>query len=165
MKSKMATSRVKDRRQLRFETIDDCISDIDRIMAADAAAALRAMGNWTPGQVLSHVAAWIEYSYEGFPVKPLPRIFRPIFKLQLRRILKHGMPPGVTIPGVQGGTTGADDVPVSVAGPRLKRALERLATDEPEKFSSPAFGSLSIDQRRQLMLRHAELHMSFLRFD
>lgn len=162
--SSVNTKTVTGRRKLHFVTIDDCISDVQTIMAADREGRLTALGNWSPGQILSHVAAWIEYGYEGYPVKPLPWPIRLILrKLKLPKMLSKGMEPGVTIPGAAGGTTGADDVPVSEAGPRLIAALRRLATDEPAKYPSPAFGELPNEDRRRLMLRHAEMHMSFLR--
>jgi len=158
------TKTVTGRRDLHFATIDDCISDVHKIMAADLEGRHSPLGNWSPGQILSHVAAWIDYGYEGFPVKALPWPVRLIMrKLKLPKMLAHGMEPGVKIPGVAGGTTGADDVPVSEAGPRLIAALRRLASDEPAKFPSPAFGELSNEDRRRLMVRHAEMHMSFLR--
>ncbi len=164
MSGSVNTKTVTGRRELHFATIDDCISDVQRIMAADREGRLTTIGNWSPGQIPSHLAAWIEYGYEGYPVKPLPRLVRFFFmKPKLRHILAKGMGPGISIPGVAGGTTGADEVPVREAGPRLIAALNRLASDDPAKYPSPAFGDMTNEDRRRLMLRHAEMHMSFLR--
>lgn len=152
-------------RKLRFESIDDCMAEVHRIMEADRSGRLRAMGNWTPGQVLSHVAAWIEYAYEGFPVKPAPFFVRWIIRLRRKRILEHGMPHGVRIPGLKEGTTGMDDVPVQQAAQRLLAALQRLGSTESANYDSPAFGYLSDADRIRLNLRHAELHLGYLTYD
>ncbi|MFM2002728.1 MAG: hypothetical protein RI963_2154, partial [Planctomycetota bacterium] len=52
-------------RMLRFETTDQCADEVRRLAQADQEGKLRIAGNWTPGQVMAHVAAWIEYAYEG----------------------------------------------------------------------------------------------------
>ena len=41
------TSKVQDRRKLRFHSIDDLLADVDRIVAAEKAGTLRRTGNWT----------------------------------------------------------------------------------------------------------------------
>ena len=158
------TKTVPEFRKLRFDSIEDCVSEVDRIAAAGEQGSLRTLGNWTPGQILSHVASWIEYAYDGFPVSSPPFFVRWILRWQLRSMLRNGMPRGVRIPGVKGGTTGMDDVPTAEAARRLVLALERLKTKVPAKFESPAFGPMSVDDRIQLNLRHAELHLGFLSY-
>ena len=64
------------RRTVHFETIEDLIQEIDRIVEADRAGQIEVLGTWTPGQILGHLVAWIEYGYEGYPIKPLPWILR-----------------------------------------------------------------------------------------
>lgn len=56
------------------------------------------------------------------------------------------MKPGVRIPGVRGGNTGA----------------KRWSAGEGAKFHSPAFGEIGDHDRVAWMHRHAELHLSFL---
>jgi len=63
-------------RKLRFSSIEDCVEEVRRIADADTAGSLEATGSWTPGQVMAHVAAWIEYGYEGFPIGPPPFFVR-----------------------------------------------------------------------------------------
>lgn len=70
------TKNVAEFRKLRFETIDQCKEEIERIKTAAANGSLAAHGNWSPGQVLTHVAAWINYAYDGFEVKPPPFFIR-----------------------------------------------------------------------------------------
>lgn len=158
----MVNTKTAEFRKLRFESIDDCLTEISRIQAAHQAGTLRSTGNWTPGQTLAHVAAWIEYAYEGFPMKGPPFFLRWILRLRLPSMLRNGMPRGVRIPGVPQGTFGMDDLNVPQAVDRLIAALQRLASEEPARFESPAFGPMSHADRIRLNLRHAELHLGFL---
>ena len=151
-------------RTLRFESIEDCIAEILRIVEAEQENRLNATGNWTPGQILGHIAAWIEYGYEGYPIQAPPWIIRWILRMSLRRILTKGMSKGVRIPGIEGGTTGIQDMPVGEAASRLLNALDRLNRNELAQHESPAFGSMSHEDRVRLNLRHAELHLGFLNY-
>ncbi len=156
------TKQVAGRRQLRFASIDEAVRDIDQLVDAERRGELRAIGNWTPGQIFNHLAAWIDYAYEGYPVKPPPFFIRWILKATLSRTLKKGLPVAVKIPGVPQGTTGMDPAETAVAAQRLKKSFARLKSNEPAKFHSPAFGEMSHANRIELNLRHAELHLSFL---
>lgn len=161
----MAETNSTDRRTLTFETIDDVIEDVNRIRAADANQTLSVCGQWTAGEILTHLSAWIEYGYEGYPMESAPWIVRQGMKLFLRSILKNGMKPGTDIPGVEGGTTGQIKVATETACQRYLVALNRLASSEPVKYPSPGFGDLSSQKRVKLNLRHAELHLSFINFN
>lgn len=164
MNDTIDTRKVTDRRKLRFESIEDAIAEVDRIVAAELAGTLRQMGNWTAGQNLGHIAAWIEYGYDGYPVPRPPFFVRWILRLMLGRILRDGMPAGKRIPGVPQGTAGTEQYPTDVAAERLRRAFRRLKNREPALHHSPAFGEMSFDDRIRLNLRHAELHLGFLSY-
>lgn len=151
-------------RRLRFHSIEDCAAEVRRIAAADQAGVLRAHGAWTPGQVMAHVASWIEYAYEGFPIGRPPFFVRWMLRLRLRTMLDAGMPRGVRIPGVSDGTTGIDDMETAAAADRLLAALERLHSSEHAPHDSPAFGPMSHEDRIKVNLRHAELHLGYLSY-
>jgi hypothetical protein len=151
-------------RKLRFDSIDDCLAEIRRVMAADDKGALCTCGKWTPGQNMAHVAAWIEYGFSGYPIGPPPFFVRWILRWRMRSILDKSMPRGVRIPGVKGGTAGTDDMPTPNAGQRLITAFKRLQAQEEARFDSPAFGPMSYDDRIRLNLRHAELHLGYLSY-
>jgi Protein of unknown function (DUF1569) len=159
------TSKLKEHRKLRFASIDEALQEVDRIVQAHQAGRLRVLGNWTVGQILAHLAAWIEYGYDGYPVKSPPWFVRVVLKRMVRRFLKKGMPMGVRIPGVPDGTVGQEDQPIEFAAQRLKNAFLRLKNGEPCAFDSPAFGSMSHQDRILLNLRHAELHLGFMHID
>ena len=153
-----------DWRRLRFNSIEDCVAEVRRIVAADQEGQLRATGNWTPGQAMAHVASWIEYAYEGFPIRRPPFFIRWMLRLRLKKMLDAGMPRGVRIPGVKSGTTGIDDMETVDAANRLLAALDRLGTSENATYDSPAFGPMSQEDRIKLNLRHAELHLGYLSY-
>lgn len=161
----MAKSSSADRRTLHFETIEDLLREIDQVVKADKAGRIEVLGAWTPGQILGHLAAWIEYGYEGYPMKPLPWPFRVLLRWQLKRYFRYGMPTGIRIPGVRQGTYGTAEIPTADAGERLRSALGRLQRREPAQYDSPAFGAMSDEERIRLNLAHAELHLSFLQFE
>jgi hypothetical protein len=137
---------------------------VDRIVVAEESGELRRLGNWTTGQIFGHVAAWIDYAYDGFPVGPPPWFIRWILKRRLKKYLRDGLPAGVWIPRAPGGTYGTEPYPTLEGADRLRRALQRLERKEPPKYHSPAFGPMSDDMRTELSLRHAELHLGFLRY-
>ena len=151
-------------RELHFSSIGDCQAEVQQILAADADGRLQATGNWTPGEIMSHVANWIEYGYTGYPIKAPPFFIRWILKRQARKMIAGSMPRGVRIPGVAGGTAGAEKMPTHAAAEKLLAALDRLQAREPVSFDSPAFGAMSDDDRIALNLRHAELHLGFLKY-
>ncbi len=156
------TAKTQDRRPLRFCTIDDVLADVDRIVAADKAGKLRCTGNWTAGQAMGHVAAWSNFAYEGFPMDPPPWIIRLILGFLKKKYLRKGMPAGVEIPKVKGGTFATDVLSTDEGAARLRKAMIRLKSGEPAKFDSPAWGHMPDNERIALNLRHAELHLSFI---
>lgn len=158
------TRKVATRRQVRFATLDDVAQDVDNIVTAYHQDNLTTLGNWTPGQTLAHLAAWIEYGYVGYPLRSPPWFVRIILRRMLRRYLDRGMPSGVRIPGQPSGTVGQDEMPVDDAAARLKTALRRLKNNEACTYDSPAFGPMTHTDRIRLNLRHAELHLSFLSY-
>ncbi len=155
------TAKVADRRRLRFATVDDLLTDVDRIVAAEKGGTLRRTGNWTPGQVFGHIATWANYAYEGYPFRP-PWFIRWILRKKKVAYLRDGMPAGVRIPKVPNGTFGTEAMSTDEGIKRLRLAMLRLKNGEPAKFDSPAWGKMPLEERIAMNLRHAELHMSFL---
>ena len=157
------TAKVTDHRTLRFETIDDVLAEIDRIVEAERAGTLRSTGNWSTGKVFGHLAAWINYAYEGFPPEATPPWFvKLIVRMTKNRWLTKPLPRGFRIPRTPEGTFGTEEMSTEEGARRLREALERLKRREPAKFHSPAFGPATDDERIAGNLRHAELHLGFL---
>lgn len=158
--SAIDTSRA-ERRKLRFHSIDELQAEIDRLIAAERAGTLRRTGNWTLGQIFGHLATWLNYAYEGYPMK-VPFFIRWLIRMKLKSYLRDGMPAGVRIPKVEAGTYGVEPLETEEGARRFRKALLRLKSDEPAPYDSPAFGRLNRDERIALNLRHAELHLGFV---
>jgi hypothetical protein len=67
------TKKVRDRRALRFETVDDVLRDAELLAEAARRGTLRATGNWTLGQALAHLATWINMPFDGYPEMRRPK--------------------------------------------------------------------------------------------
>lgn len=146
-------------RRLRFETLDQMLDEVRRIAQADAGGCLQRAGNWSPGQTFGHLAAWINYAYDGYPFAA-PWYMRLLGRLIKRRMIHSPMPRGVRIPGTDGGTYAIDDLPLEIGLDRLSRAVERLRTTPPTA-DNPLLGPLTHEQRIALHLRHAENHLGY----
>jgi hypothetical protein len=154
------TGKVDGRRLLRFESIEQAMTEADHLAEAERAGRLRRLGNWTLGQTLGHLAAWAEYGYTGCPLKA-PFLIRWILRLRKRKFLYGPMRAGVKIPRVEGGTLATTPLPLDEGLGRYRRVMERLKTEAPTA-PSPAFGMLTHEEAIALNLRHAELHLGFL---
>jgi hypothetical protein len=157
------TKHATDRRSLRFETIAEMRHDLDLLQAAHARGTLRRTGNWTEGEIFAHLAAFINYGYEGYPkeVSPPWLIAVLLIRPMKNKYLNKGFPAGLRIPGTKQGTIGMEDVPLDVGIARLRAALDRLEQNDPP-IHSPAFGKLNHADKIKMALRHGELHQSFL---
>jgi hypothetical protein len=157
------TSKVADRRVLTFASFAEVGADLDRLEAAERAGTLRHTGNWTPGQVFTHLAAFMAYPFDGYPPELAnpPWIIRFILKLSKGRYLYKRMPAGLKIPGIPAGTVGARDVPCAQGLAELRRHMQRLDQIAPSN-PSPIFGPMTHEEWKSLNLRHCELHLGFL---
>ncbi len=157
------TPSVTDRRRLRFASLDDLRADLDTLEDAFYDGAVRPAGNWTPAQVLNHLAAFINFAYDGYPPQlPTPHfLIRAVARLLGSKLLDKGFPPGIRMAGAPGGTFGADDGPFEDALIRLRAAIDRLEATAPV-IPNPVLGFLSHHDWIRAHLRHAELHLSFL---
>jgi hypothetical protein len=156
----VATKKVTGRRILRFESVDQVLADVDRLVEAERAGRLRRLGNWTLAQVLHHLAAWTEYGYTGSPLKP-PFFIRWILRLRKQSFLYRPMRAGVRIPGVEGGTLATEEVPLEQALTHFRQISERLKAEAPTA-PNPIFGKLTHEESIAIYERHAELHLGFM---
>jgi hypothetical protein len=81
-----------------------------------------------------------------------------------KRFLYQSMPAGVRIPRTPGGTFGMEVMSVDEGLDRYRRALARLKAEAPQR-RHPIFGEMTHDEWIAGQLRHAELHLSFVRAD
>jgi Protein of unknown function (DUF1569) len=155
------TKKVRDRRKLRLESLDEAVRDAEALAEAERGGTLRVTGNWTLGQTIGHLAFWASAPFDGYPTMRRPpwllRLLSPLLKPVF---LNKGLPAGVRISGVPAGTFGVDVMPTDEALGRLRAAFARLASQAPAG-PNPFFGPMTHDEWIKLNLRHAELHLSF----
>lgn len=153
-------TRTAPRRNLSFATLADALADARRCAAADRAGTLRRTGNWTLGQILGHLAWWIDGAFDGYPMRP-PWFVRLLGPLLKRMLLRRGGKPGMRLPGVPAGTHGTDLFSTDEGLARFERAVARLEAGPPSR-PNPVFGKLTHDEWQALHRGHAELHLSFV---
>jgi hypothetical protein len=150
------TSKVPNRRSLHFETLDDIQGDVERLNQGK----VKALGNWSGGQILKHLAIVMNGSIDGAPAHfswPL----RLLGRMLKKRVLTKGMTPGFQLKGqaaeslVPPATNWEDGLQM------FREAIERLHS-ETKREPSPFLGPMTREEWDQLHCRHAELHLSFL---
>jgi hypothetical protein len=93
------TSKVPNRRQLHFNCIADILADVDRLNQSK----VKPLGNWSGGQILTHLAVAMNGSIDGAPFRCSWPI-RVIGRLMKRRVLTKGMTPGFQLKGQMANT-------------------------------------------------------------
>jgi hypothetical protein len=150
------TTKVQGRRQLHFNSLDEILADVDRL----AQGKVRALGNWSPGQILKHLSVPMMWCLDGAPFKGAwyIRLFGWFIK---SKFLRDTMTPGFQLSGdfaaelVAAETTWEDGLQT------IRGAIARLKA-ESQRHPSPFLGALTREQWDQLHCRHSELHLSFL---
>jgi len=150
------TKKVKDRRKVAYASLRDVLADAERLSQGQ----VKALGNWSPGQVFLHLANTLNSSIDGFDARA-PWYFRTVARLMKKKLLAGQMPPGYQLP--------ADAARTLVPGPTspeeglaaLRTAIARQER-ESNRAKNPVFGELTRDEWDQLHLKHSALHMSFL---
>jgi len=147
------TKKVKGRRTVRYESFAELLADAERHAQPD----VRALGNWSPGQIYEHLARSLDVAIDGGSFQ-LPAPARWIMSLLLKRKFLYG-----TLPA--GFKTSADMIPKEAATEAglasLQKAITRQET-ESERAMHPGFGHITRAEWDAFNLRHAEMHMSFL---
>ena len=152
------TTKVAERRPLHFDGLDDILADVDRLANSRE---VRALGNWSAGQVLQHLAVVMTKSIDGFtarPPAPVRWIARLLFK---RRFLTRPMSAGFRLPANALAEIGPPPTGWDEGLRNIRHALKRLKTETPRQ-PHPVFGPMSPDEWVQIHCRHSELHLSFL---
>jgi hypothetical protein len=145
------------RRTLVFQTPDDVLDDCLQL----AGGPCTMLGQWTLAQNIRHLARGIDCFYDGFGFEANWFIRNLLGGLIKRRILKRGMPAGIRLPATAGRLLPTEDEADLIgAFEHLKASIVRLE-QEPPSQPHPVFGRMTQEEVRNLLLRHAELHLSF----
>jgi hypothetical protein len=153
----------KQRRELHFKSLDDITADAGKLAQAERNNKLRRLGNWTLGQACGHLATWIDYGYEGAPVK-FPWLVRLMARGRKKKYIYGVMNPGGRLPRAPNGTFATEMMTTEAGLQRLQGACARLKKETPSRLHF-VFGKLKPDEWKNLHMRHAELHLSFFRWD
>jgi hypothetical protein len=153
-----------ERRRLRFNSLSEVIAEAERLAAAEKAGKVTRLGNWTTGQIFNHLASWANYPYDGYPSQlgNPPWFIKLFLKFQKNKFINGGMPQGIHIPRVTGGTVGTEPMGVDEGLEELRASLKRLEAGPPS-IPNPIFGAISHHEWKNINTRHAELHLGYLK--
>jgi hypothetical protein len=158
MSTAIDTAKVTERRQLHFDKIEDILADVNHLAESQE---IKALGNWTPGQIFQHLATVMNKSIDGFDRNlPAPLRFglRLLFK---NRFLYKPMAPGFKLPKKTAEELVCPSMTTAEGLQNLRQAIHRLQT-ETKRSPSAFLGLLTREEWDQLHCRHSELHLSFL---
>jgi hypothetical protein len=129
---------------------------------------VRPLGNWSPAQVLWHIARFVELSFDGFPFryrrgpKWITRLFR---LLAWRWLIALAFRPGFKNPMEAAALEPDPSVSLDDAVAYLKQQVGRIQNGERMTQCCSVEGPYTHDEWVFIHLRHAEHHLSFLAFE
>ena len=152
------TKTVEGRRELRFGSVDDLLTEIDRLTNGD----VKMLGNWSLAQMFKHLAAGFNSTIDGTSFK-VPFFFKLIGPFMKKKFLSGKMPSGFKIPDrAKAQFQPSEDAELSQAASEFRAAVERIRDASEGEFARhPMFGNLTKDENIQFHLRHSEMHLSF----
>jgi hypothetical protein len=150
------TAKVEGRRKIDYASLQEVVADADRLSSGP----VKALGNWSAGQIFRHLALTFNGSIDGLSMK-FPWPFRMMARLFRKKILSGPMPPGFNLPADGAKALDPGDVSTEQGLAELHTAVTRLE-NEPHRAPHPVLGDLSKDDWNTVHLKHASLHMSFL---
>ena len=151
------TKTVTGRRELHFASVDEMLQDVEQITSGD----VKALGNWSPAQILQHLAISMNNTVDGVQFKApwFVRLIAPFFK---KSFLTKPMSPGFKMPKqMEPVFMPPEDVSLEQGLNAFREAAERLKAAKSFEPNS-ALGRLTPEEHKQFQLRHAEMHLSFI---
>ncbi len=151
------TGRVAGRRELHMSTLNELRREVNQVGQVKH----RLLGNWTLGQILAHVAISFRIAVDGAPFRP-PWWLRLIAPLLKNRMLQRPMRSGFKLPSNMEATfIPKPEVTTAEGLAELERQLSRFE-QTPQLAPHSVFGPFTRDEWTQFLLRHAEMHLSFV---
>ena len=151
------TKQVTDRRELHFSKISDILDDAETVTQGSP----QVLGNWSPGQIMMHLARSMDASIDGVEMKvswPKRMLGRYLIK---PKVLREGMPSGYQLPAPAAERLVAGETTTEAGLMALRSAIERLEGTT-ERKPHGFFGPMDAAEWDQLHLRHGELHLGFI---
>ena len=150
------------RRQLRFNDLDEVVRDAEGLLARGYERA----GNWDLAQVCGHLAEWLRFPVEGFPKAPAP--IRAVFWVLRKTVGRKKLLTYITTGSFPAGKpTMPETVPPPGGDPRaavekLRTSVNRLKAHTGPIVPSPLFGPMTKEEAVRMQLVHCAHHLSFL---
>ena len=150
------------KRQLKFNDLDEMMAEVRALNENGYIS----NGNWTLGQSCGHIANWMRYPLDGFPVPPIP--IQMIFWV-MKKTVVPGMKKKILAEGFKGGMmTAPESVPKQDATSdqqgvdQLQEVVDRVIAHEGDFHPSPLFGEMDKSMHIKITLLHAEHHLGYL---
>ncbi len=161
----MVNTKTAPYRKLTFTCLDCLKKELEQAQAAHDAGTLEQTGNWSPGQIMWHLARFFMFSMDGFDGRA-PVLVRFIMKLMFKKsaLGSAPMPAGFKLPKKAASMVPPDDVSFEQGMADLQKQLARLDAGEKMDQPSPILDQLTHDQWMTIQLKHAALHLGFLTF-
>lgn len=151
------TAKATGRRTLRFNSLAEAIADAESLVANPC----RTVGNWTPGQILDHLAKTVRIMFDG-PHIPAPWFVRTIIAPFLKKnFISGSISPGFQFTPQMAAFRPDDNADAKAALEEFRKQFSRLEREAPTA-PNPFLGKLTHEEWIGSMLRHCELHLSFL---
>jgi Protein of unknown function (DUF1569) len=150
------TAKVQGRRKLDYQSLAEAVADAERLCAVP----VRALGNWSAGQVFSHLALTCTHSIDGFTMT-FPWYMRLMAKIFKKRILAGSMPAGFKLSPEGARILLPPETSIQEGLVDFRAAVARLQR-EPQRARHPMLGDLTREEWDRVHVQHARLHMSFL---
>ncbi|MBX3323549.1 MAG: DUF1569 domain-containing protein [Phycisphaeraceae bacterium] len=160
----MVNTRKAPRRELRFETLSDLQVELNQLQSALDRGTLTHTGNWTPGQNFEHVGKFFKCSMDGFEASaPWIMRFAATLLFKKRALGGEPMPAGLPLPKQASSLLPSPSVSDHDGLAFLQQQIDRLRAGERMTHPSPIFGPLTHDEWMTIQLKHAAMHLGFLK--
>jgi hypothetical protein len=150
---------------IQLGSIDDLLTEVERVTPAAAEGRVRSLGNWSVAQIFWHLGKFVELSFDGFPFRyrPAPAwIIRLLRFFAWRWLIALTFRPGFKNPPEAAVVEPDSSITLDFAATYLKQQLTRIESGERMTQQCSIEGPFDHDQWIYIHLRHAELHLSFL---
>lgn len=143
------------RRELAFDSLDDVMADVDRLLDGHAT-----LGQWSLGQILWHLATAIRLSIEGIdeePPDPVPQRTARIVRLRMFR--SDRFPEGAEVPlAALSPPPGLD---ARTEAEALREAIARFVAAPGPLAAHPLLGEMTKEEWEHFHRIHCGHHLGF----
>jgi hypothetical protein len=143
-----------ERRTLGFTRLDDVMPDVDRLLAGHATA-----GNWSLGQICSHLSDAFRFSVDGFGVQAPWLIRATLGRIAKAKVLREGrIKPGIKLPDSFRPRPGLD---ARAEAEALRASIAYYLAHPETRAMHPFFGGMTNAENDRMHCIHCAHHLSF----